>query len=265
MRPGEFKILAALMNVPNGLTYTKLKEITELSSPVISKYLSGFVREGMILKDNKDRLYRLASAYQPRQIFLGDLERGILTLMRSIPFEGSRIALVRDQDLRRKIYEDFFSFHMNCISILVVMAIRNSLIQVLRENGKKEQDLLKKLPKLKRKDARRFAARLAGTWESELAHYHSAIHERMLNWVIPYIQMLALAYRANAQFTLAGIDKGLPERLTKEAVEKTFWFKQLEAIDKQLAEHNPKFAKLLKRREELERKLESKEAGNLLP
>jgi len=255
MRPGEFKILAALMNEPDGLTYTQLKKMTELSAPVLSEYLAGFVREGIILKDYENKLYFLASAYQSRHS-LGDLERSLSIFMRNIPFEGSRIAQVRDQDLRKKIYEDFFSFHMNNISILLVMAIKNSFIQVFKDSLGKE-DFWKKMQTLKKKDVKRLAEQTVRRWEAEVTQYHSMIQEKMLNWVIPYIQMLALANMANPQYTLAGIDKELMQRFSKEAVRGTFWFQQLEAIDQELAKRHPEFAKLLKELEELEKERES--------
>jgi len=254
MRPGEFKILAALMNEPNGLTYTKLKKITELSGPVLSEDLTGFVKVGMILKDQEDKLYFLASAYQPRQN-LGDFERDISIFMRSIPFEGSRIAQVRDQDLRKKIYKDFLLFHMNNISILLVRAITKSFNEVFKGHIEKEQDFWKKLQKLKKKDTMRFTKKTVRQWLAEVTLYHSMVQEKMLRWVIPYIQMLALAYMANSQSTSTDIGKELQQRFSKEAVRSMFWFKQLEAIDQELAKHDSEFAKLLKEQEELERKL----------
>lgn len=260
MRPGEFKILAALMNAPMGLTYTQLKQKTELSPPVLSAYLKGFVEVGMILKDPKDRLYFLAGAYQRRQNLLGDFERSVSIFMQSIPFEGSRIALVEDQDLRRRIYEDFFSFHMNNISVLLATAMRESVIQVLREDMKKAYNSGEELQKLKKKkkdkkNVKRFIALCARIVEAEMTQYHAAIQEKILNWIIPYIQMLALAYMVNAKFTLAGIDKELPQRFSKEAVEKTLWFRQLEAIDQEWARRDPEIARLLRKRKGLEEAL----------
>jgi len=233
VHPGEFKILAALMDESKGLTYTQLKRKIKLSNPVLSEYLASFVKEGMILKDPESKLYFIAYAYQPTEN-LGDPERDISTFIRNIPLEGSRIAQVEDQDLRKKIYADFLSFHMNNISVLLVMAMRKPLIQTLK-GMKKEQDFRKKMQKLKKEDAEKFIEQWVETWQAALTQYYSMVQNNLVNWIIPYVQMLALAYIPNAQFTLADIDKKLPQMFSKEAVDKTFWFRQLEAIDEQLA------------------------------
>lgn len=254
MRPGELKILQALMQVPNGLTYTQLKQITGLSNPVISEYLTRFVKEGMILKDLKAKLYYLAGAYLPEQALNGS-ERDTAVFMRNIPNEGSRIAQVIDQDQRKRIYEDFIKFHMNNISILLVMAMRNSFLEVFKDGKKrkKEQDFRKKWQRIKGKDdVKRLLDQNAGRWEAEVTRYHSLLQQKLQNWVFPYIQLLSLVYMANPKFTLSS--KELPKRFSKEAVNNAFWFKQLENLDQEEAKRNPKFAELLKEKAELERK-----------
>jgi hypothetical protein len=260
MRPGEFKILRALMNERKGLTYTELKETTKLSNPVLSEYLTGFMKEGMILKNLEDRRYSLAAGYKPKENFK-DFDRALRIFMRNIPHEGARIAMVADQDLRKKIYEDFFHFHIDNVSILLVMQIRNSLIQLFKDNIEKEQDLWQELQTLRKENAKKkLAEQIVKKWEAEVVQYHSIIQEKMLNWFIPYVQMLALAYMANYEFTLSGIDSELPQRFSKEYVRKTFWFTQLENIDQEQAKRDPKIAELLKKKEQLERELEKEEA-----
>jgi len=263
MRPGEFKILAALVEIPKGLTFTELKEVTALSNPVLSEYLRVLLEQGIILKtaigdDDKRRTryrYVLAEAYQSVEKFEG-IERSFLRMMRSIPFEGSRIAMVKDPELRKNIYSDFLRFHVGNIDILIMVAIREAVIQTLEKNRKGEYEFSKNLTKITKKKAKRFAKQAVRLWETEMMEYNRNIQDAMLNWVIPYVQMLALAYMANAIFMPAAL-KTAAQRFSKENIMSMYWFKELEAIDDELAKRDPEFAKLLKEQRELERKIEN--------
>ena len=61
--------------------------------------------------------------------------------------------------------------------------------------------------------------------------YYSLINTKIKNEVIPYIQMLALAYMGNKDYKLAGIDKELLERFTQPYMEETSWYRQLNSLE----------------------------------
>jgi len=252
LRPGEFKIIAALVE-SDGLTYTELKDKTELSNPVLSQYLGGFVDQGMIWKNPNDRRYYLPKAYYPMEKLSEDLEKNIVYLMKRIPFQGTDISLIKNEELRKKIYSNFLLYHLDNISILIIRTIRNSVLEILRKYSKKELETMEAISRTKKKKMPTLAARVVKQWETQMGEYHSLIKERMDNWINPYIQMLALAYWSNMEPTIAGIDEELMQRFHFTTVKETFWFREIQKIHEERKKRDPEYAKLSKKISELER------------
>jgi predicted transcriptional regulator len=263
VRPGEFRLVAALAEEPNGLTYTELKKKANLSNPVISEYLFGLKKLGIILltpenkKRNERARYTLTSVHQKMDNLPSTFEKRIQIVIREIPGEGIKISLVKDEKLKKEIYNDFIRYHMDNISLLILRSMRNSVSKNLlnSENLRKDVEYNREIPKLTKKKAMGFAKEVCTDWERRMTNYNAEIQGEMLNWVVPYIQMLSLAYMANLQFvSRASLENELTKRFEKETVEKSFWFKKLEEKEKELAKKSPEYAgmrkELLKLRED---------------
>jgi len=245
MRPGEFKILAALMENPEGLTYTKLKDKTNLSNPVLSEYLARFKNEGVILasvgwktqtgenKQKKERSrYVLAGAYLGKESMPSDFEQKVSALMSAIPFESLRISRVRDPDRRQKVFSDFLNYHTGNIRALILLSIMKSIKASLGEPSLHEDAVLfEKIVKSGKKKVRLHGKKFLDHWEQRLSLFHSALQEKLVNWVMPYVQFLALGSMGNLDSALYGFTKEIPAlllRFDKNIVEKTFWHGELE-------------------------------------
>jgi hypothetical protein len=248
MRPGEFKILAALMENPEGLTYTKLRDKTNLSNPVLSEYLARFKNEGVVFptidrksqtsknKQNKERSrYVLAGAYLGKESLPSDFEQKVSALMAAIPFESLRISRVKDPDRRQKIFSDFLEYHTGNIRALILLSIMKSVKASLEEpSWSEDAALFEKIAKSGKKKARVQGKEFLDHWEQRLSLYHSALQEKLVNWVIPYVQFLALGYMGNLDSALHGFTKEIPAlllRFDKNIVEKTFWQTELEKAE----------------------------------
>ncbi len=85
MKPGEEKIFSALIKNPDGLTYSKLKDLTKLSGPSLSKYLNGFVDLGVLKHEPETRKYSVPLGHVPlRRDFLENKEMDIEDMIRML-------------------------------------------------------------------------------------------------------------------------------------------------------------------------------------
>ena len=117
---------------------------------------------------------------------------------------------------------------------------------------KKDVEFSPEMKKLTKKRSMGFAKELVNDWERRMTAYNSEIQEKLLNWIIPYIQMLSLAYYANSQFMPQAIlESELNKRFEKESIEASFWFRKLKEIQKEVARDNPEYAKSVKELEKL--------------
>ena len=255
MRPGEFRILAALAEAPSGYTYSELKERANLSDPVLSEYLTLLKSNDIILQKAPDKRYFLAQAHQKPENLPNDLEKRMQIAFTEIVWEGGRIATVKDEAKRKEIYRSFLLYHLDNISLLILRSLRDASLKdrLNKENIKKEMEYGERIPKLTKKKALRFVKEMANDWEKRMTEYNASIQDDLLNWVVPYVQMLSLAYMANSQFWLPKLEQELSSRFSDDTVEKTYWFKELELIDEQLAKQDPEYAQNLKMIKELKR------------
>ncbi|MGA2308852.1 MAG: hypothetical protein ABSG57_04795 [Candidatus Bathyarchaeia archaeon] len=253
MKPGEYKIVAHLMNeYPKGLTFTELKEKTGLSAPSLNEYRVSLLKDGMILYNPATRQYSVAAAYHPTEKVSTHLKRNLSYLLSDMPFEGSRIAMVKDVELRKRIFISFLSYHLSNVSVLVLAAISDALDQTLGQNKKAKYVVEEKLESGK-KDKTKEVKAFFNYWEGELSQFHSVMNDRMQNWIIPYIQMMALADFGNADLGMKRIIEELTKRFSPEAEETTLWFRELEALDHEFASKNPEFAELKRQADDLRR------------
>lgn len=246
MRPGEFKIMAALMSDPNGLTFKSLKEKTKLSNPVLSEYLTTLLKHGIILREAETRHYCLPSAFLPKELLPTKVSQDISALAKRIPIQGIEISFIKEGELRKKVYEGFLNYHLQNISALIIMSMRQAILDVKEIINKANTKLEKE------RKTERYVQKFANGAEFVMKEYAYALNERITNWIIPYIHMLSLAYFSNRQFTLKGIDKEILAKFSKDAIKDTSWFKALHAYEENLAQKNPVFTRLLRKRQRLE-------------
>ena len=134
MRPSEFKILAALTEVPNGLTYTELRLKVKLSDPVLSECLSDFKKNSIIIQTNANKernersRYKLAQAHQTMENQDTTFEKRMQIVMRDVPNYGFHISMAEDKEHRKQIYEDFLRYHLDNISLLILRSMRNATL-----------------------------------------------------------------------------------------------------------------------------------------
>jgi hypothetical protein len=144
---------------------------------------------------------------------------------------------------------------LNNLTILIIATFRGSVIEVLAQNSDKEKIFWTSFHTLTKKSSFKLAKQAVKMWETEVNQYHTSIQEKLVNWIMPYIQTLALAYMANPTYTLKGVTEAeLIKRFSKDTIQNCYWFKQLELIDEELANRDPEFAKLKKELRELEKK-----------
>ena len=263
MRPSEFRILAALTEAPNGLTYTELRLKVNLSNPVLSQCVANFKKLGIIIQTDINKVkhersrYKLATTHQTMENQANTFEKRMQMVIRDAPTIGSEISMVKDVELRKKIYEDFLRFHINNISLLILRTMRNAVLHSLTNpsNLKNDADYNQRITKLSKKRAIGFAKEMASDWEKRMTEFNAEIQEEMLNWVVPYTQMLSLAYYSNCQFMPRAIlEDELNKRFEKETLEKSFWSKKLEEIEDEFANKDPEYAKMTKEIRKLEKK-----------
>jgi len=163
LKPGEMKIINALMRSENGLSFTELKAEVKLSAPVLSEYLKNLVGDGFIDKDVRIRKYKLKRIFFPWKE-LSSREQAMRFYASSAPILAMSIKRVKDDATRLELITEFMKmFLMDGGSVMVF----NIIVHALEEwdsKGRQNLDLL--LPILK---------------------------EQIENWIVPYTQKLALA------------------------------------------------------------------------
>ena len=89
--------------------------------------------------------------------------------------------------------------------------------------------------------------RLSSDWEKRMTEFNAELQEEILDWIVPYVHMLSLAYYSNYQLMpRALLEDELNKRFEKKTVEKTFWYKELENIEEKLEHEDQEYAKLRK-------------------
>jgi len=110
MKPGETKIINALITNEDGLTFTKLKEQTGLSNTGLSNYLNLMQVKGDVRKDVLTKKYVLATVNLPLKNLLNDWQRSLKVLPILFRRKGLELAKIEDKTKRKVALKSFLKF-----------------------------------------------------------------------------------------------------------------------------------------------------------
>ncbi|RLG98295.1 hypothetical protein DRO19_04605 [Candidatus Bathyarchaeota archaeon] len=105
MKPGEIKIVEALLRHPDGLSFTELKHETGLSPPALSEYLKKLQQQVFIIKLPNGK-YAVRTAIKPNGR-LTKAERTLKYLMLNVLYLGAHIRNVKDPSARKELLRQF--------------------------------------------------------------------------------------------------------------------------------------------------------------
>lgn len=183
------KIIYALMAVPDrGLTFTELKKATELSGPVLSDYLNGYKKIGMILKNAETKRYFIPVGYSRASPYLAETDKQVASTIFQIFMQAAGLVGVEDKETRERAYHEFLSYYLSQLSAFILYVIEKAGKSCF-EPPKELFDL-----KLMRKKPDVAAQKIFRAMQEKMDAFHASLKEYLDHWVVPFIHFLALAY-----------------------------------------------------------------------
>jgi len=206
LKPGELKIMLKLMENEDGLTFTNIKDKTELSAPVVSEYLKNLQNMAIIIKD-EERKYRLRKSYfrgysksstSPiYEIFLNILQDFIVA-------RGMQIHNLENEEQR---HDEMTKFLENIIFSSIPWAtgyiILKSIVTAIEPyEHKNEKEISLKV----------------------IDNLNKEINGQIEEWIVPAIQQLALVMTLNLE-ACHGFSTNMLDRVSQVANKSLLDFK----------------------------------------
>lgn len=172
MKKGKRKIVDALVNAINGLSFTELKKETGLSNTALANYLIEMQETHLVRKVHDGRKYRLPEIYYPMDYFSNDGQKMMKVSAENFSRMGIAISRHNDRQERIVIMKKFLKGSFYWLTVFMWKIIGEAILEYGNDfkNLENEEIILKK---------------------------SKIIAEAMKDWVIPITDYLASAMVLN--------------------------------------------------------------------
>ena len=142
MKPGQEKIYKAMINNPEGLSFTNLRKTINLSPPVLSAYLAHMQVTGLLRKDPKTRRYQLAQIYFPLKMLPNDYQKAMKIFGVASVKKAKVISEMKPSKKRKMAFQKFLDATFQYFTV-IIWKIIGEAIAVYGDNMEniKDQDL----------------------------------------------------------------------------------------------------------------------------
>jgi predicted transcriptional regulator len=172
------KIFTALVNKPEGLTFTELGKVVRLSDPVISEYLAKMQNQGVVSRDAENRRYCLAKIYYPMESFMNDYQKALKIFSAIVVRKGLEISEMEENETREKAFKRFLEATFQYFTVLTWKIIGEGVARLSGKKGLRDQDLVVKM--------------------------NATINEAFKDWISPIANSLAVAIALNLDILEVG-------------------------------------------------------------
>jgi predicted transcriptional regulator len=191
LQPGMMKIFTALVNQPEGLTFTELGKVVHLSDPVISEYLAKMQEQGVVSKDPENRRYGLAKIYYPMEAFANDYQKALKIFSAIVVKKGLEISEMTQNPAREEAFRLFLESAFQYFTVLGWKIIGEAIATFSGKQDLRDQDLVVKM--------------------------NATINEAFRDWISPIANSLAVSIALNLD--IIGVGDGFFNDLLKRATE----------------------------------------------
>jgi len=163
MKPGENKIYNELVRVP-GLTFTELKDKTNLSAPVLSEYLKKMQKLGVVVKELETKRYRLAQIYFPMKTLPNDLQKAYKIFAVTILRTALKISKIEEKEAKEEAFRKFLGNSFHYFMVINWKVIGEAIgVFAGKEKNIKDQDLIVEMNAIINRAFQDWAAPIANT------------------------------------------------------------------------------------------------------
>jgi hypothetical protein len=172
MKEGSKKIFHALTMNSKGLSFSELQEQTELSGTALSNYLKEMHDSGLILKNYKDRIYRIPTVYLPMELFANNWQRFMKGSAAHFFNLGLKISNMKNRAERKEAMQNYLQGSFHLLALFLWKIVGESIQKFETRQDMEDQELLLEKSRI--------------------------INEEIQNWVIGITDSLATSMILNA-------------------------------------------------------------------